>query len=228
MGFAMALADTLESYRQMRRSEFVEELISERKRSLYDLWWYIACDNPDDADERAAVDRIRHAVIAIPRFDQLRFYLAEDRWSGRYASRLTWGVSAVSGRPLTSVLDHEPVDGDAITDDEMTLSGKHSMIVSLFFLKTGKQGYRQAICGTTWLLDTAREWRYKVIREGGVNTLDEVDYWIGSLENSVRRIINDASTLAEDAIAQQDTLTDQLIAPMVAKLPAIPAIAVLI
>jgi hypothetical protein len=227
MGADMTANDAHQAYAHMRRSGFIEALMMERKHALCSLRWYIACDDSDDADQQAVVDQIHEAVDRIPRFDVLRLYLAEDRWSNRYASKLTWGLSKIAGRQLMTVVAHEPVDGDSITDDQMTLSGSKDMIVSLFFgsLSRGIQlthGIRREIRGIFDLRDTLREIRLKDFHElvSLVRILDRdrhlmLDNWIVQTEGRIQSFFRDCSSLRDDATAQQDTLTDQLVGQIV-------------
>ncbi len=44
----------------------------------------------------------------------MRLYLSEDKWQGKYGSQVAWGQVMIDGRPRTTIVQHEPIDGDSI------------------------------------------------------------------------------------------------------------------
>lgn len=112
--FDEALRDSWPNALAMRRSAFIQELISHRQLPVVSLPWHIEVDDPKDVDQQRAAERLTQLVDAIPRFQSMRLYLAEAIWQGKHGSQLAWGRVMIDGKSGVTITDHEPVDGDSI------------------------------------------------------------------------------------------------------------------
>lgn len=112
--FDEALRDNWINALAMRRSSFIEELISSRKYPVTGMDWHLESDDPKDDDQKRIVERLTKGMDAIPYFTSMRYYLGEDKWQGKYGSQLQWSNIHVDGKPMVGITAHEPVDGDSI------------------------------------------------------------------------------------------------------------------
>jgi hypothetical protein len=112
--FDEALHDSWPNALALRRSEFVHELLRHRQYPRISARWHIETDDPKDPDQQRVADQIEKQINAIPDFQDLRLYLSEDLWYGKYGSQIQWGTVQINGKKRTTIVDHEPVDGDSI------------------------------------------------------------------------------------------------------------------
>ena len=128
----------------MRRDSFFRGLLQERKLASTGLKWEIEVDNEKDPTEKALKDGLTAIINRISRFQQLRYYLAEKIWYGRYGAQLRLGwqelnlpapsgksgggaagfksnkgqtrraLCVIPGYPHTDDPGHIPVNGDKI------------------------------------------------------------------------------------------------------------------
>lgn len=112
--FDEALRDNWINALAMRRSSFIEELMSSRKYPVTGMDWHIESDNAKDEGQKKIVDRVTQCMNAIPYFTAMRYYLGEDKWQGKYGSQLQWSQVTIDDQPMVGITAHEPVDGDSI------------------------------------------------------------------------------------------------------------------
>lgn len=112
--FDEALRDNWQNALALNRSEFVQELINHRQWPVAALSWHIEVDDENDDDQKRAAELMTKQIDSIPLLGQLRKYLLEDEWYGKFGSQLTWDSKAIDGQLRVTVVDHEPVNGDSI------------------------------------------------------------------------------------------------------------------
>jgi hypothetical protein len=112
--FDEALRDNWQNALVLTRSEFVYELLRHRQWPVVGLSWHVEVDDPKDEDQRRAADRLTQLIDAIPGLQSMRLYLSNHLWYGKYAAQLAWGKVRVDGREQTTIVDHEPVNGDSL------------------------------------------------------------------------------------------------------------------
>lgn len=98
----------------MRRDCYLMSLLRERQLPTARLNWHIEPDDPTDLFQRSVAERVGKIVRSIPHLQKLFMSLLEALWYGRYGSQFIWGQKDVDSVPATTVLAHEPVNGDKI------------------------------------------------------------------------------------------------------------------
>jgi hypothetical protein len=133
--FDEALRDNWQNALAMRRSAFVEFLLSHRAQPVVALPWRIETDDPKDPEQVAIAERYTKLIKAIPDFQAMRLYLEQESlWQGKYGSQLIWDRVLIDGRPQVTVVAHEPVDGDSIP---FKFDGTPGILVRSSFLPAG-------------------------------------------------------------------------------------------
>lgn len=112
--FDEAIRDNWHNALAMRRSTFIQELLYHRQLPTVSLPWHVEVDDPKDPDQQRIAERISKGIEAIPRFASMRLYLGESIWQGKYGSQVVWDRVMIDGKPMVTITDHEPVDGDSI------------------------------------------------------------------------------------------------------------------
>jgi hypothetical protein len=118
--FDEAIRHYAENARSMRNDTFLTALMLERTRPLLNWKWEIILDddNPREAKTDPAAEEIRQMLASIVgrthRFHEMREYLTDYLWYGRYGSQILYGDENVGGYRHRVIVAHEPVDGDNI------------------------------------------------------------------------------------------------------------------
>lgn len=118
--FDEAIRDYPENARTMRNDSFLTALMLERTAPLKTHPWEVVLDednhpsaktDPNALQVRSALES---CVRRTRRFHEMRDYLSEYLWYGRYGSQVVYGWDNVGGYRRRVVLAHEPIDGDNI------------------------------------------------------------------------------------------------------------------
>src|SRR6185312_564987 len=112
--FDEALRDNWTNALAMRKSVIIDELLLHRQMAVVGLSWHVEVDDPKDPDQDRVAERVTKLVEAIPNFQDMKRYLSEDKWYGKYGSQVTWGRVRIDGRWWVTVTAHQPVGGDSI------------------------------------------------------------------------------------------------------------------
>lgn len=118
--FDEAIRHYAENARSMRNDTFLTALHLERTRPLTGWKWEVVLDedNPRGSKEDPTAEELRQAAEGLirrtHRFHEMREYLTEYLWYGRYGSQVLYGDDMVGGYRRKIIIAHEPVDGDNI------------------------------------------------------------------------------------------------------------------
>lgn len=118
--FDEAIRHYAENARSMRNDTFLTALLLERTRPLLGWKWEVVLDedNPKGSKEDPAAEELRQQAEGLirrtPRFHEMRDYLSDYLWYGRYGSQVLYGDDTVGGYRRRVIVAHEPVDGDNI------------------------------------------------------------------------------------------------------------------
>ena len=142
----------------MRRDHLIDELIRQRKFAVTTLPWEIVPDDPKSKEQRKVADRMAQIIKATPRFQNLRNYLGEGIFFGKYGSQGQWLRKRVSGKAAIVYANHKPINGDKILFGFDDVPG---ILVNSGFTAPGVE-FRQGDRGRVMMLaDPA--WRERVI-----------------------------------------------------------------
>lgn len=135
-----AMRHSRENALELRRDAFLMALLQERKLATVSLKWHLEVDDEKDPYQKALKDGLMSMLQATRRLRQMKYYLLEALWYGRYAAQVRWewrtiDVPAVAFQPpvvgpmgaapggMTTVeqqrrylhlVEHQPVNGDKI------------------------------------------------------------------------------------------------------------------
>lgn len=151
--FDEALRDNWHNALAMRRSAFIHQLLRHRQQPTVALPWRIEVDDPKDAEQVAIADRITKLLKAIPRFQQMRLYLLENIWFGKYGSQVIWDRIMIDGREQVTVVDHEPIDGDTIV---YKFDGTPGVLVRSSWVPRDSESMSIEPVAATWIQSTDR------------------------------------------------------------------------
>jgi hypothetical protein len=103
---------------KMKNDAYLTALFEERTIPLTRWSWQIDHDgDPDQPDDNAAENEREQLTLILGRTYRLwemRDYLREAVWYGRYGSQVVWDRLTIGGEPRWSVVNHVPVDGDSV------------------------------------------------------------------------------------------------------------------
>lgn len=131
-----ALKHSRESALAMTRDASLQALVQERVLTTVNLKWHMEIEDERDLWQQAVRDGLQTMARGIPRLAQMKRYLLEGVWYGKYGSHLAWefeernlpdvqAFAQTAGAPATRRLTtrprralalkrHRPVNGDKI------------------------------------------------------------------------------------------------------------------
>lgn len=86
-----AMQKSREDALAMRRDSFLMSLLQERILAFSSRKWHLEPDNDKDPVEKAVADGVTKIINSISHLEQLRYYLGERLWYGRYGAQLRLG-----------------------------------------------------------------------------------------------------------------------------------------
>jgi 2'-5' RNA ligase len=106
--------DSIANSMAMRRDGFIQELLWHRQLPTVSLSHALECEDPDDPGQVEVRRRLERIIRRIPFFQRMKLQLMESLFYGRSGSQVVWGKRQIGGDTYTTVVDHQPVNGDKI------------------------------------------------------------------------------------------------------------------
>jgi hypothetical protein len=122
----------------MRRDVSIMKMLRERMYPVAQMEWSLETDDGEDETQKAVADKYTKIIKSTPRFQQMRFYLQEAVWYGRYGSQFVLGPTPIDGEMMNAVIKHQPINGDKI---QFNWSGTPAIYVHAGFLANLPMNY---------------------------------------------------------------------------------------
>lgn len=152
---------------RMRVDCGIMEPLEARQRSSALLNWHIEPENAKSADQKILAQKLTQIVARTRRFTEMRRFLNEAIWYGRYAAALRYGAGFVDGHKRIFPVSVEPRHGDKLVfryDD-----GTHEFPAGQVGIRIGARR------STNFRLDTDRGKQIMPTEHGLV-------YWLNAAE----------------------------------------------
>jgi hypothetical protein len=112
--FDEALRDNRFNALAMRRDCVLMAAVRARQMPTSQLSWDLSARDETDPAEVESAKLVTEVVDEIPRFQQLKMFLLEAIWFGRYAVEVVYGWERWKGRQTLTVKDFYPINGDKL------------------------------------------------------------------------------------------------------------------
>lgn len=157
-----ALRDSVQNAQRMRADCGIMECIEARQRATALLNWHIEPDDPKSHEQvqlaAEVTDLLQSPVF--PRFTEVRRYLMESIWYGRYGAAMSFGNRQVKGKWRKHVRKCEPRNGDKLVfryDDGSFLYDPDEIGIRVSTAWKGARTYLHPITGEPVQKVTATE-----------------------------------------------------------------------
>lgn len=141
-----AIAHSRANANRMRVDCGIMEPLEARQRSTALLNWHIEPENPKDADQKLLAADLTKILSRTCRFTEMRRFLLEAIWFGRYAAAIKYGSGFIDGKKRIYAANCEPRHGDKLVfryDD-----GEHKFPSGQVGIRIGGKRTRQFRFGT--------------------------------------------------------------------------------